>query len=78
MACTDLPFFIEGHDDDSAAVAMYLSGVLEEGPFPLLQADAVYDAFALAAFQTCLNHRKIRRVDTQRHLHTATDVNRVS
>lgn len=72
MSCTDLAFFIEGHNDDSGTVAMHLFGAFEESLFSLLQADAVDDALALAALQTCLNHCKIRRVDAQRHLHTNT------
>lgn len=72
IAGTDLPFFIEGHNDDGGAVAMHLFGVFEEGLFSLLQADAVDDALALAALQTCLDHCKIRRVDTQRHLRATT------
>lgn len=69
---TDLPFFIEGHNDDGGSVAMHLFGVFDKGFFSLLQADAVDDALALAALQTCLDHCKIRRVDTQRHLHITT------
>lgn len=69
---TDLPFFIKGHNDDGGTIAMHSFGVSEEGLFSLLQADAVDDALALTAFQTRLDHCKIRRVDTQRHLHTTT------
>lgn len=52
---------------------MHLFGVFEEGLFSLLQADAVDYALALAALQTCFDHGKVRRVDTQGHLHTNTE-----
>lgn len=63
-----LSFFIKSHDDHSSTKLLDPPGLLQEVLLPLLQADAVDDALALAALQAGFNHGEIGRVDAQGHL----------
>lgn len=63
-----LSFFVKSHDDHSSTKLLDPPGLLQEVLLPLLQADAIDDALALAALQAGFNHSEIGRVDAQGHL----------
>src|SRR6185436_1728661 len=58
-----LPGLVERHDDDTRAIAMYGSRLLEEVRFPFLQADRVDHALSLDALQARLEYGPLRAVD---------------
>lgn len=62
-----LSFFVEGHDDNSSAIAENNVGLLDKVFFTFLQADTVDDALSLYFLQTSLNYGKVRRVEHKRY-----------
>ena len=62
---------VEGHDDDGGAEAAHQRRLADELLLALLERNRVDDALALAALEAGLDHRKVGRVDAQRHLREA-------
>ncbi len=61
-----LPFLVEGHHDDTRAVAPHQPGLAEEVRLTLLERDRVDDPLSLQALQPGLEHRPLRAVDHDR------------
>ena len=57
---------VEGHDDDTGAVAPDQLGLLEEVCFSFLEADRVDDGLALDALESCLDDAPLGAVDHDR------------
>lgn len=66
---THLPFFVKSHDHHSGSKLLNFPSLRQEVILSLLQANAVDNAFSLAAFQASFNHGEIGRVNAQGHLH---------
>src|ERR1700722_15598851 len=62
-----LTLFVESHHDDSSAIFQDGRRMLAERLFPFFQRNRIYDAFALQAFQACLDDFPFRGVNHGRH-----------
>ena len=61
-----LPFFVKRHHHHSGSVTAHGAGMIDEGLLALLERNRIDHRLPLQAFQTCLDHRKFRRIDHHR------------
>lgn len=73
VAGCGLALLVEGHDDTGGPVPLDHPGVLLEGLLPLLEADAIHDALALACLEPSLHNVELQdgryeaSIDGSRH-----------
>ena len=67
LEAVGLTAFVEGHHHGGGPVAPDEPRLLLENLFAFFEADGIHHALALHALQTGLEHRKLRRVDHDRH-----------